>query len=62
MRSNVTVGNGAEVESVAKFSIELEGAIFLGRSALGIGPESSIDAAAVVVETIASAAGGSGWL
>lgn len=62
MRSIVTVGNGAAVESVAKFS-ELESAFLaemfefmISASELGNGPESSIDAAADVVETIASAA------
>lgn len=53
MRSNVTVGNGAEAESVAKLG-ELESAVlasmfeFISASALGIDPESSIDAAADV--------------
>ena len=67
MRSNVTVGNGAEAERVTKFGEQ--GSIPFGRifefiipSPLGIDPESSIDAAADVVDAIAMAAGGSGWL
>ena len=53
VRSNVTVGNGAEAESVAKLG-ELESAVlasmfeFISASVLGIDPESSIDAAADV--------------
>ena len=63
MRSNVTVGNGAEAERVTKFG-EQAGRIFefIIPSALVIDPESIIDAAADVVDAIAMAAGGSGWL
>ena len=67
MRSNVTVGNGADAESVAQLGV-LESAplasrfVFINASALGIDPESSIDAAADVVDAIAMAAGGRGWL
>lgn len=67
MRSNVTVGNGAEAEMVAM--LEVEGSIvlakklaFINPSVLDIEPERSIDAAAEVVDAIAAAAGGSGWL
>lgn len=67
MRSSVTVGNGAEAESVAK--VGEKGIVVLARkfgltrpSALCIEPESSNDAAADVVEAIAIAAGGRGWL
>ena len=65
MRSNVTVGNGAEAERETKFGESIPfGRIFefIIPSALGIDPESSIDAAAAVVDAIAMAAGGSGWL
>ena len=62
MRSNVTVGNGAEAERVTKFD-EQAGSIAFGRifeliipSALAVDPESSIDAAADVVDAIAMAA------
>lgn len=69
VRSRVTVGNGAEAESVAKLAGE-QGSVallaskfgFTSPSPLGIDPESSIDAAADVVDAIAMAAGGSGWL
>lgn len=67
MRSNVTVGNGAEAESVAML-VE-QGRIALANkfgvmipSALDIEPDSNILAAAEVVDAIAIAAGGSGWL
>lgn len=67
VRSNVTVGNGAEVEMVAM--LEEQGRSVLARkfefimpSALGIEPESSILAADDVVEAIAMAVGGNGWL
>ena len=63
----MTVGNGAEAEIVAM--LEFEGKIararklgFISPSALDIEPESSIFAAADVVDAIAMAAGGSGWL
>lgn len=67
MRSKVTVGNGAEADSVAM--LELQGIIalasklgFIIPSALDIDPESNMLAAAVVVDAMAIAAGGSGWL
>jgi len=67
VRSKVTVGNGAEAESVAM--LELQGRIalaskfgFIIPSALDIDPDSNMLAAAVVVEAMAIAAGGSGWL
>lgn len=67
VKSNVTVGNGAEAEMVAM--LEEHGRIVLVRkfesirpSALGIDPESSIRAADDVVDAIAIAAGGNGWL
>jgi len=63
----VTVGNGADAEIVAM--LEEHGRIVLARklgfmipSALDIEPESSMVAAADVVDAIAMAAGGSGWL
>ena len=64
----MTVGNGAEAEMVAMF--EEQGRIVLARklgfisppSALGMEPERSMLAAAEVVDAIAMAAGGSGWL
>lgn len=67
VRSSVTVGNGAEAESVAKLGEQ--GRAVLARklglrilwwSALGIDPESSMDAAADVVDAIAMAVGGRG--
>lgn len=67
VRSNVTVGNGADAEIVAM--LDEPGRIALARifgfispSALDMDPESSILAAADVVDAIAMAAGGSGWL
>lgn len=67
MRSNVTVGKGADAEIVA--ILEEQGRTVLARklgfitpSALDIEPDSNIFAAADVVEAIATAAGGSGWL
>ena len=63
----MTVGNGAEAEIVAM--LDEQGRMVLARklgfispSALDMEPESSIFAAADVVEAIAMAAGGSGWL
>lgn len=64
------VGNGAEAESVAMVEAELEkGRIVLASklgfiipSALDIDPDSNMLAAAAVVDAIAVAAGGSGWL
>lgn len=68
VRSNVMVGNGAEAEIVAML-FEEQGRMVLDRklvfiipSALGIDPERSIRAAEDVVEAIAMAAGGNGWL
>lgn len=65
VRSNVTVGNGAEAEIVAMF--DEHGRMVLARkfgfinpSALDIEPERSILAAAEVVDAMAMAAGGSG--
>lgn len=67
MRSNVIVGNGAEAESVAMVdeqgSIALDSKFgFIIPSALDVEPDNNMLAAAVVVEAIAIAAGGSGWL
>nr|GMC83708.1 hypothetical protein GW17_00009362 [Ipomoea batatas] len=66
-KEGVTVGNGAEAEIVA--TLEEHGRIALARkfgfiiiSALGMEPESSIFAAAEVVDAMAMAAGGRGWL
>lgn len=68
MRSKVTVGNGADADIVAMFDDE-QGKIvlakklgFISPSALDIEPDNSILAAAEVVDAIAIAAGGSGWL
>lgn len=68
MRSNVTVGNGAEAEIVAML-LEDTGRMalasrlgFIIPSALDMEPERSMFAAAEVVDAIAMAAGGSGWL
>lgn len=67
MRSNVTVGNGADADIVAM--LDEQGKIvlakkleFMSPSLLDIEPDSSMDAAADVVDAIAIAAGGSGWL
>lgn len=62
MRSSVTVGNGAEAEMVAM--PEEHGSTARARklSPLGMEPDSSMEAAAEVVEAMATAAGGSGWL
>lgn len=67
VRSNVTVGNGAEAEMVAMLDehgrIALASKLgFINPSPLDIEPESNIVAAAVVVDAMAIAAGGSGWL
>ena len=67
VRSNVTVGNGAEAEIVAM--LEEHGRMALARK-LGFirpspddtEPERSMLAAAEVVEAIVTAAGGRGWL
>lgn len=67
MRSNVIVGNGAEAEIVAM--LEAQGSIALAKkfefimpSELDIEPDNSIRAADDVVEAIAIAGGGNGWL
>ena len=67
MRSNVTVGNGADADIVAM--LEEHGSRVLARkfgfispSALDIEPDSSSLAAEDVVDAIAMAAGGKGWL
>ena len=67
MRSSVTVGKGAEAEIVAMF--DEQGRMVLARklgfikpSPLGMDPERSMLAAAEVVDAMAIAAGGSGWL
>lgn len=67
VRSNVTVGKGAEADIVAM--LEEHGRRVLARkfgfiipSALDIGPDSSSRAADDVVDAIAIAAGGKGWL
>lgn len=67
MRSNVTVGNGADAEIVATLDEQGRMALaskfgFMIPSALDIEPESSMLAAAVVVDAMAMAAGGRGWL
>lgn len=63
----MTVGNGAEADIVAM--LDEQGSIarasklgFMIPSVLDIDPESSMLAAAVVVDAIAIAAGGRGWL
>lgn len=65
VRSNVTVGNGAEADIVA--TLDEHGRIalvskfwFINPSPLDIDPDSSMLAAAVVVEAIDMAAGGKG--
>jgi len=67
VRSKVTVGNGAEAESVAMLveqgRIALASKLgFITPSALDIDPDSNMVAAAAVVDAMAIAAGGSGWL
>lgn len=64
----MTVGNGADADIVAMFDDE-QGKIVLARklgfispSVLDIDPDNSILAAAEVVDAMAIAAGGSGWL
>lgn len=61
------VGNGADAESVAMLveqgSIALASKFgFISPSPLDIEPDSNMLAAAVVVDAMAIAAGGSGWL
>lgn len=63
----MTVGNGAEAEIVATLDEHGRMALaskfgFISPSALDIEPDNNIFAAAVVVDAIAIAAGGSGWL
>lgn len=68
VRSNVTVGNGAEAEIVAILVEQGRTALanrlvgFIIPSWLDIDPDNNMFAAAVVVEAIATAAGGNGWL
>lgn len=71
VRSNVTVGKGAEAEIVAmpagRKALARKLELFISAatdapSALGIDPDRSILAAEEVVDAIAIAAGGSGWL
>lgn len=63
----MTVGKGAEVEMVAILveqgrSVRAKTFEFIRPSALGIEPERSILAADEVVDAIAIAVGGNGWL
>lgn len=63
----MTVGKGAEAEMVAMLeeqgrSVLERKLVFISPSALDIDPDSSIRAADEVVEAIAMAAGGNGWL
>lgn len=63
MRSNVTVGKGAEADMVAMF--DEQGRRFLASiipSALDVEPERSMEAAAEVVDAMDIAGGGRGWL
>lgn len=67
VRSNVTVGKGADAEMVAMLDEHGKIALasrfeFITPSPLDIDPESNIVAAAVVVDAIVIAAGGSGWV
>lgn len=67
MRSKVTVGNGAEADMVAMLeehgrSVLVRKFEFISPSALDIEPDSNIRAADDVVDAIAIAAGGKGWL
>lgn len=67
VKSNVTVGKGADAEIVAMLveqgsMVRVKKLEFISPSALDIDPDRSIDAAAEVVDAIAMAAGGSGWL
>lgn len=63
----MTVGNGADAEMVAMLEEHGNRVLasmfgFISPSALGMEPESSILAADEVVDAIAMAAGGNGWL
>lgn len=60
VRSSITVGNGADAEMVA--TLDEYGRPSSAGSEDESDPERSIDAAAEVVEAIAMAAGGRGWL
>lgn len=67
VKSNVTVGKGADADIVAR--LDEQGSMFRAKkfefispSVLDIDPVRSIDAAAEVVDAIAMAAGGKGWL
>lgn len=67
VRSNVTVGNGAEADIVAMLeehgrSVLVRKFGFIIPSALDMDPDSNILAADEVVDAIATAAGGKGWL
>lgn len=67
MRSKVTVGKGADADIVAMLDVEGRTVLvkkleFIRPSVLDMDPERSIDAAAEVVDAIAMAAGGRGWL
>lgn len=67
VRSRVTMGKGAEAEMVAMLDehgrrVRARKLELIMPSALGMEPDSSMDAAADVVDAIAIAAGGSGWL
>lgn len=70
MRSNVTVGNGAEAERVAMLEEEQGLRMALASkfgfitvpSALDTDPDTNMLAAALVVDAMAIAAGGNGWL
>lgn len=63
----MTVGKGADAEIVAMFGEQGRTARvrklgFIKPSALGIEPDKSMVAAEVVVDAMAIAAGGNGWL
>lgn len=67
VRSRVTVGNGADAEMVAMLveqgkSVLVRKFAFIKLSVLDMEPDNSILAAEEVVDAIAIAAGGSGWL
>lgn len=67
VRSNVTVGKGADAEIVAMFDeqgriVRARKFVFIMPSGLDMEPERSIEAAAEVVDAMAMAAGGNGWL
>ena len=67
VRSNVTVGNGAVADIVARLEehgrrVLVRKFEFMSPSALDMEPDSNILAADDVVDAIAMAAGGRGWL